>query len=365
MALLEQEFQREKNWVSAEQYAEMFAVTKLLPGPIATQQAIFLGRIRAGVAGGLVAGFFYILPAFLLMMGLSVLYVDFARSSSLTSLAPLLSGFQIGVLAIILMSVWNMSKVYQKGYRNWILISLSAVTIGMSPRLEPFCILSAGLIGVFLARNQLRSPLPARENPKRRAGDVSLKGLLALPWISLNPLLWKVFWVCFKAGAFVFGTGLAIVPLLEHDTVHQYGWLTHSQFMDGLALGQVTPGPIVITSTFVGYLAAGFWGGVVATLGMFLPSFINVLILIPLFWGRWSGSPTAKGFSSWSFPVVIGGILGTTVRLGYGTLLGPGQYFIFVVALGALIRWRMPPWLLLPATGALSLAVLHGVRLIE
>jgi chromate transporter len=122
--------------------------------------------------------------------------------------------------------------------------------------------------------------------------------------------------------------------------------------MDGLAIGQITPGPVVITVTFIGYIAAGWIGSLVATAGIFLPPFINILILVPVFWAKWSGTPSSKGFSAWAIPAVIGGILGTMVRLGVLTVTTPAQLVLLIVCLVLALRFRPPAWLLIPGAGA-------------
>ena len=167
------------------------------------------------------------------------------------------------------------------------------------------------------------------------------------------PLL--LFWVFFKAGAFVFGSGLAIVPMLEGEVVGHYHWLTHSQFMDGLAIGQVTPGPVVITSTFIGYLAAGPGGAVLATFAIFLPCFINILILLPITWEKWSHSPRSKKFPEFAVPAVIGCILAVTLKLALLTLATVPLLFTFALVLAVALIGSPPLWTLIPAAGALGL----------
>lgn len=208
MALLESEFQREKGWITPEHYAEMFSVTKILPGPVATQQAIFLGRYRRGFLGGLTAGVFYILPAFLLVMGLSALYL---RGGGIAGMDALFGGFQIGVLAIIFLSVWNMSRPYRSGFRNWLLIGVATLVIGRYPRLEPFFIIGAGLFGVFRVWFTNRKvvklgsflvfPLAglfSSPNASANGSATAAAAVTASASVS-SSLLSKVFWVCFKA----------------------------------------------------------------------------------------------------------------------------------------------------------------------
>lgn len=323
IAMMEEELSRRRGWVSIERFTEMVTVCKMLPGPVSTQMAIYLGHSRAGVRGGLIAGSFFILPSFGLMLALSAWYV---RLPVTHSAASVLGGMQVAALIVIFFSVYQLSKPYRSKPEAWVIAAVSAAVTCAWPGWEPLMILGWGMLGI------LRS---------RRPVEVARITLLL-------PLL---FWVCFKAGAFVFGTGLAIVPLLEADVVQKYGWLNHNQFMDGLAMGQVTPGPVVITATFIGYLTAGMTGAMLATAGIFLPAFVNVLFVVPRVWNRFSGTPAAAGFTAWAIPAVVGGIAGSTVRLTWMTLTDIDRVSLFILCGLAAWRFRPPSWLLIPAAG--------------
>jgi chromate transporter len=353
MAMMEQETSRKRAWVSPAQFSEIYALCKILPGPVATQMAIYLGFVRGGTAGGIVSGGLFILPSFLAVLLFSFLYTHFGM---VQKAGPLFAAMQAGALVVILTSTLNLAKPY-RGSRQarWVAL-FAAIVVGMRPSLEPLVIVAAGLVGIGLATaaerrisTTLRSVVPV---PMLATFVGAGAGALGAP--IAESTLAKLFWVCFKAGAFVFGTGLAIVPLLEADTVTRHGWLTHSAFMDGLAIGQVTPGPVTITSTFIGYQTAGWIGALVATTGMFLPAFINVLVFVPRLWRRFSGTPQARGFAQWAIPAVIGGILGTMIRLGVVVLVGPATLVAFAAA--ALIAWRLKPpaWALIPASGVVG-----------
>lgn len=327
MAQMEEELARRKKWVSVEHFAEMYAVFKVLPGTLSTQMAIYLGQRRCGRLGGVLAGVSFILPSFLLVLGLSYLYLNSGVVGTMPSGA--FSGLQAAALVVILLSTVQLSKPFWKQRGSVVIALLSAVLVGLTPSWEPLWILLFGLTGVLQV--------------KRR------NGLL----LSISPAVLALFWMGFKAGAFVFGTGLAIVPMLEADAVTRYGWLTHQQFMDGLAMGQVTPGPVVITITFIGYKVAGFLGAAAATVAIFLPSFLNTLFIVPKVWRRFSNTPEAEAFSRWAIPSVVGAILAATLRLAWVTLSTPVAVVAFVVALLAAVRFRPPPWLLISSAGAI------------
>ena len=344
IAMIEDEVVRKRKWLSDQSFSENYAICKLLPGPLSTQMAISVGRVHAGVWGGIVAGLCFILPSFLMMLGMSVWYVRTGMSASMESF---LQGIQCSALSIILVSGWHLTRSFRK---NTALIGVavcSAAVVYVAPSFEPAVILFFGIWGASRVNRSARL-LQWNGFPL-----VWGAGIFAF---SMSPLF-KVFWVCFKAAAFVFGTGLAVLPVLQEDGVNYYHWLTHSQFMDGLAFGQLTPGPLVITSTFMGYMAAGLGGAFAATLGMFLPSFINVLVLVPRVWKRFAGTAGAREFSIWAIPAVVGGVFATLAHLGNATLHAPLSWVLFLLT-GVISLWKNPPaWLLIPSAGVISLLI--------
>lgn len=348
MAMMEEEAVRKRKWLTPAEFGEVYAICKLLPGPVATQMAISLGRVRGGTSGGLVAGMLFILPSFVLVLVLSYFYVT---SGVVQGAGAVLSGLQAAALAIILFSTWALGRAYRSRGAAWIIAAVSAVVVYAQPRYEPLVIFAFGFYGAwrvrgFKARAWFIGPFSAAWLLSSR------KAVAAIGAASADPsVISKLFWMCFKAGFLVFGTGLAVVPVLEGDAVTRYGWLTHSQFMDGLAVGQVTPGPVVITSTFIGYLAGRIPGALAATFGMFLPAFFNVLFLVPRIWKRLSGTAGARGFSEFAIPAVIGGILGTAVRLGLFTLTSWQTAVIFVASLAVSVWLKPPAWILIPVAG--------------
>jgi chromate transporter len=354
MAMMEEETSRKRGWISADEFSEIYAVCKMLPGPVSTQMAIYLGQYRAGLAGGLVSGVVFILPSFVMVLALSYLYKN---SGAVQSASPILLGLQAAALAVIVMSTWQLGRPYRTDLRAWGIIALSSVIVYLHAGWEPLVILSFGAMGIFLAKlkaGSAKASTPASGKLHGFAFIPAAQAALAAWASSDTTTLSRLFMMCFKAGFLVFGTGLAVVPVLEADSVTRFGWLTHSQFMDGLAMGQVTPGPVVITSTFIGFQAAGFAGAIAATVGMFLPSFINVLFLVPRVWKRFSGTPGARGFSAYAIPAVIGGILGTTLKLGQMTMVGPLAAAVFVSSLVAAIWFRPPAWVLIPVAGLVA-----------
>jgi chromate transporter len=328
IAMMEEETRRRRGWLDQARFTEVYAICKMLPGPVATQVAIYLGYIRKGRLGGLVAGLLFILPSFLIVLGLSALY---SRRGAGPGETGAFEALQAAALAVIVTSTLQLARPIWKNWK-WIVTAIASGWIVWSfPLWEPLVILGSGLGGALAVARPRTRPI----------GDS-------------GTVLLDLFWVCFKAGAFVFGTGLAIIPLLEGDVVRRQHWLTHSEFMDGLAIGQVTPGPVVITVTFIGYRVAGLPGALLATLGIFLPCFLNILYIVPVLWKRVSGTPAAAAFTAWALPAVVGGIFATSGRLAHATLHSWTLAGLFAASLALSLRFKPPAWLLIPGAGVVG-----------
>ncbi|HUP55912.1 MAG TPA: chromate efflux transporter, partial [Bdellovibrionota bacterium] len=278
IAMMEEELQRRRGWVTEKQFAEIYAICKMLPGPVATQVAISLGLARAGRLGGLVAGLVYSFPKFLIILAFSVIYF---RERIGLEYQELFAALQTAALVVILTSTMHLARPMGRDLKAIALAIVSAAVVWRFPLWEPLMILVAGLGGAIAA---VRHDPGSGRTPTFALAPIPSPGV-ALGAIAAGaaaqPALLDLFWVCFKAGAFTFGTGLAVIPLLEADTVQLRSWLTHAEFMDGLAIGQVAPGPVVLSVTFIGYKVAGALGALVATLGVLVPPFINVLYIVP------------------------------------------------------------------------------------
>ncbi len=353
LAMLEEEFVRRHRWVTPERFAEIIAVCKLLPGPIATQAGITLAVERAGRWAGFVAGLLTFLPAFVLVMGLSHLYT---RYGTVPEASSALRGMQAAALAAILTSVGTLFRPHLRRAGAYFTAGVSFALTASFPRWEPLVILGFGLIGVLRSRASRPAGSTLFEGVTAATGSlvVAAAAPAALAaTVAATPS--ALFWTCLKAGALVFGSGLAIVPLLESEVVRGAGWLTQAQFLDGVAIGQVTPGPVVITATFIGYVAGGPLGAVTATIGMFLPAFINTLVIVPALWRGLRGSTVLARFSGLAVPAVVGAILSTSFQLGLDTLVSAVPLTLFGVSYLALVALRAPGWLVLPLSGAASL----------
>ncbi|MBI3555205.1 MAG: chromate efflux transporter [Deltaproteobacteria bacterium] len=349
LASYQKDLVEKRKWLSPERFAQGLALIKALPGATATQTAIYLGNVRGGVPGGLIAGTCLIAPSFVMMLCLGVFYTSV---QSLAWSKALFFGMQSAALGVIVESVWRLSKPYRLEFMFWVMAVLACLLATLRPSIEPLVIIGSGLFGILIMKLTLRS-----------TGQAMLAllpmGLLGGAGVELG-VLKSLTAVFLKAGVFIFGTGLAIVPLLAHDVVETHHWLTQAQFMDALAFGQITPGPVLITSTFIGYKVAGIVGAVVATAGVFFPAFFNILTWFPIAERKFSKSPYARQFVMFAVGAVVGSIAVAVVRLGMAPTSGGTHALAATIAVAALLIslfTKFPVWLVIPCGGLLAAAV--------
>lgn len=308
-----------KKWLTHEEFSSTFALIKAMPGPIAFMTAVFLGRLRAGFWGGFLAGIALNLPAFFLMILFSIF---FSSISGFSSVHVLMMGMQITALGVILGSLKGLVKGREKNVFFWFLVFVSGLINFYHPSIEPVIIIGFGLMLIA----------------QKKFFDL---GALAL--------------VCFKAGALVFGSGLAIVPMLQHDVVEKYNWLTKSEFMDALAFGQMTPGPVVITATYIGHKLYGMNGAVVATISIFAAAFFHMTTWFPLVVKKLKGKSWVNDFIFGAVAAVVGPILIAVYRLGVGVQMTPLLFTLMAVSFFVTLKTKFPLWALIPTGGVITL----------
>lgn len=351
MAAIQKDLVESRRWMSTEHFARSLALIKALPGPVATQLSIYLGFIRGGRIGGVLAGIALIMPAFFMMIGIAAFY------SSIEQFAwtrPILFGMQAAAIGVIIDSVWKLARPYKNLTSFWIIALLAAALTFWWPSSEPLVIIGAGILGTLVMKFAKGGTFVAQLAPPFAIAAVTMPVLAQLAGVSL------------KAGAFVFGSGLAIVPLLAHDVVEVHKWLTQQQFMDALSFGQITPGPVVITVTFIGYKVAGLTGALIATVGVFAPAFINILTWFPAAEKRLSKSPYTPRFVAWAIAAVVGSIALAVAKLGLAAAsenhASPLLFCVIIaVSLVTILKTRAPVWMIIPAGGLLA-AVINQIR---
>jgi len=332
-----------RRWIAPQDYVEGLALAQLAPGPLAAQLAIYLGWIRAGVLGATLVGVAFVLPSFAMVLVISALYV---RWGGLPWMQGVFYGVGAAVIAIIGRSAYKLVRLTLG--RDALLWAIFVVTAMVTIRTE------SEVVWLFVG-----------------GGIVALVvRLLPQAALALTPLfvtgvhgpasratLWTIGWYFAEAGAFVFGSGLAIVPFLYGGVVDRFHWLTERQFLDAVAVAMITPGPVVITTAFIGYLVAGPLGASVAALGVFLPCWLFVIVPAPYF-RRFAGNPAVKAFVAGVTAAATGAIAGAAVVLGRRAIVDVPTAAIALATL-ALLTWarRIPEPLVIVAAGIVGLVI--------
>jgi chromate transporter len=346
VGLMERELVGQRKWVTKDEMRESIAVCQSLPGPLAIQVGILISYLRGGFWGAWAGGWAFILPNFVIVAALGALYVYFRGLSPVTAI---FYGVSPAVIALILHSCYRLAKLGMEDWLQWVIVVASfAITVALQAEVA-LLFIGAGLVGMLyygsLLRGRLASSLPMLVAVPLGIGATSE---------GLGAMLSKLFLFFVKAGSLTFGSGLVIVPFLEKGLVQQTGWVDQRQFLVAVAIGMISPGPVVITATFVGYLVAGFWGSLVATVGIFLPSFLIVLIVAPLLI-RHRTNANVQGFVKGAYAAAIGTILGACVLLGKIAIGDGFTALIAVLSLVVLFRWNISNPVLVAATAVMGL----------
>ncbi|HEX9013612.1 MAG TPA: chromate efflux transporter, partial [Anaerolineaceae bacterium] len=337
-----------RGWITGQEFLEGLAFAQLMPGPLAAQLAMWIGFIRFGFVGASLVGLVFILPAFVVVLLVAVLYVRFG---GLPVVQALFYGIGPVVIAIVFHSAVRLARAtVGKDWRLWLIFGILAAVTVFARAEFAVLFLVAGLVGILIY-----SPHLFKKPPPLAPGVFLLPPLLA-GTVSL-PLLVSLGTFFVVAGAFTFGSGLAIVPFLHNGVVLQHHWLTESQFLDAVAVGIISPGPVVITSAFVGYLVAGFWGAVVSAGGVFLPVYLFVLFIGRVII-RYREAPVLKGFVKGATAAASGAIAGAAVILAQGSIIDIPTALIGAVSLVILWRFKIPEPLLV-AVGAVIGILIH------
>ena len=345
---MERDLVGNRAWLSKEQMREAIAVCQSLPGPLAIQVGIFISYLRGGFWGAWAGGCAFILPNFLIVAALGALYVHFGALQPVTGI---FYGVSPAVIALILHSCHRLAKLGMEDWLQWAIAGACFFVTVILQAEVALLFIGAGILGVLVYGTLWRRP------PSTTALLVAVP---AAPLAS-SSLLGKLFLFFLKAGALTFGSGLVIVPFLQQGVVQEHGWLGEREFLVAVAIGMISPGPVVITATFVGYLVSGFWGAVAATIGIFLPSFVLVLVAAPLL-ARHRANPNVQGFVKGAYAAAIGTILGASFLLGRVAIGDWLTVLIGLTSLAVLFTWKVSNPLLMAVAavvGLVAFPILH------
>ncbi len=350
VGFINRDFVENRGWVKEDTYQLGLALAQIMPGPLAAQLAIALGYFQHGILGATLTGLAFVLPSFLMVVAISILYVAYG---GLWWVHALFYGIGASVIAIIVIAAYKLARSTNKRdpLQRIIFCVLMAVTIFAEAEIAWLFIL-AGLIGIFTrARpNWFRMHcwvlyfLPLLQPLTVTAGPAS-GGLLQI-------LLFFI-----KSGAFVFGSGLAIVPFLYKGVVQQFGWLSERQFIDAVAVAMITPGPVVITVAFIGYLVAGLPGATIAAIGIFLPVYLLTVIPAPWF-KHHRDNAQLKAFVQGATAAATGALSGAVVVLAKRAIFDLPTAAIALASFAVLWRFKLPEPAIVLLSGGIGLAIL-------
>jgi chromate transporter len=348
-----------RGWVSEHDFLNGVALGQTMPGPLAAQVVMWVGFLQRGVLGAFATSALFILPSFLIVLTVAIIYVP---NQGLAVVQDLFYGIAPAVMAIIAVAAVKLARLTDKrDPKLWAITLAIAITTALSGTELGFLFIAAGVLMILLEA-------PPRLPGRRRGGSdgsaahraaAMVGSFSVLTGTAMAGTLAALGLFFLKAGAFIFGSGLAIVPFLHEGVVNQHHWLTERQFVDAVAMGLITPGPVVITATFIGYLVGGLAGAAVATIAIFIPIYLGVVIPGPWF-VRHQHHPQLKAFVRGATAAAAGAIAGATVVLSRDVIIDWKTALIALAALAFVLRFKNREPILMALAG-LAGVLLHHV----
>jgi chromate transporter len=344
-----------RRWVAKRDYVEGLALAQLAPGPLAAQLATYLGWVKAGVLGATLVSLAFVLPSFLMVLALSAAYVRYGGAAWMQGA---FYGIGAAVIAIIARSSVKLMKLTMgRRFLLWAIFLVNAIATAVLQTEVIWLVVVSGLVA-----------LAAAPSMRRRLGATAAV-LAPWPWLlsgvhgpAPTGVLTTLGLYFAEAGAFVFGSGLAIVPFLHGGVVDHFHWLNDQQFLDAVAVAMITPGPVVITVAFIGYLVAGPLGALVAAVGVFLPAYLLVIGPAP-YYRRFAGNPSVQAFVDGVTAAAVGAIVGAVIVIARRSIIDLPTLAIFAATLLALFKIRrVPEPLVILAAGIIGLIIRGGFR---
>lgn len=355
IAMMQEEVVERRQWLSRQHFLDLVGATNLIPGPNATEMAIHCGYVRAGWRGLILAGLCFITPAALISGLLGNIYL---RYQTLPALSALIFGIKPAVIAIILRAIWQLAPGAVKSW-HLALIGLTVIAMALFNTNEITAIFTGGGLGMillYLSRRNFKPPVAAWLPLGFTSALVGNKNLAltltATTTTAVGFSLFKLFLIFFKIGAVLFGSGYVLIAYLEGELVQRLGWLTMPQLLDAIAVGQITPGPLLSTATFIGYQIAGFKGAILATVGVFLPSFFFVALTNP-FIAKLRHSFVTSCFLDAVNVSALGLMVAVTLQLGQSVLVDWKSILIALASLVLIFRFKRlnSTWIILGSAG--------------
>lgn len=348
----------ERRWISEEEYKDGLALAQLAPGPLAAQLGIYLGYVHYKIVGATLAGLAFVLPSFIMVVALGIAYHLFG---GLPWMQAIFYGVGAAVVGIIAISSYKLTEksiskininAIQQRWMLWLFFIMAMAVTVFTEKEQVLLFIAAGLLYMIV-----KAP-PAWMKRNAITNSILLFGTGF--WSFNTGDLGKIAWFFTKAGAFVFGSGLAIVPFLHSGVVTEYGWLTEQEFIDAVAVAMITPGPVVITVGFIGYLVAGFPGAAVAAAATFLPCYLFTVLPAPYF-HKYGRHPSVKAFVDGITAAVIGALAGSVIVIAIRTIKDVPTAIIALLTIIVLLKLKKvkePLIILIAATVGVMLKLL-------
>lgn len=345
IGMMHDEVVKRRKWLDEQEFLDLLGATNLIPGPNSTEMAIHISYKRAGWRGLILGGMSFIVPAVLIVLGLAWLYVQYG---SYPQAEWLLYGIKPVVIAIVLQALWGLGK---KAIKDWLTAFMVLVVIGLYwAGINEIGLLFGGGFALLLLKNIKNFPL------KKVAGIAFPGSMLVMTSQMMSSVqLPLLFFTFLKIGSILYGSGYVLLAFLRADFVVHLGWLTDQQLIDAIAIGQVTPGPVFTTATFIGYILAGVPGALLATLGIFLPSFVFVALSSPLI-PKLRNSKFFGSLLDGINAVSLGLMAAVLVQLGRSSLIDPVTILIGIISAILLVRYRVNSTWLILGGGLIGLA---------
>jgi chromate transporter len=354
-AYMRRDLVESRRWYSEEEYQQGLAIAQTMPGPLAAQLAMWLGYLERGAIGAAVVSVPFIVPSFLLVTAIGIVY---ARYQGLAVVDDIFFGVAPAVLAIIAVASWKLARATNKHDPVlWLLAGVVCAATAASGAEIVWLFIAAGIFGTI----RYGGGLPRLRTGAAMLAPWPLAVVRGFAWVDAGGSLATMAGFFAKASAFTVGSGLAMVPFLHQGLVSDHNWLSEQQFTDAVAMGLISPGPVVIMSTFAGYLVAGIAGAVIATLAVFLPVYLFVVVPGRLF-RRFERHPRVRGFITGATAAAAGAIAGAAIVIGRQTIKGNQWWLsllIGLLALGLLLQKRKK----IPEPALVVAAALAGIAL--
>lgn len=346
---MQRDLVEDRSWLTNEEYLRGLALSQLSPGPLAAQLAIYIGYIKARLLGATLTGLAFVLPSFIMVLVLGFLYKTYG---GLSWVQALFYGIGASVIAIIAKSSYKLTKTTcgKKKLLWTVFLIVFSITVFTGKEIVWLLLLGGVVTMLVYEPPQFLQKVP-----------VALIALIASPisWDNQHlKNLNDIFFFFLKASIFVFGSGLAIVPFLHNGVIEQFHWLNQKQFLDAVAVAMITPGPVVITVSFIGYLVEGFAGAVVAAVAIFFPVWLIIVVATP-YYERFANNLKVKAFVGGITTATCGAIAGAVIILGKNSIKDLPTVIIALVTLGLLIKCKISEPIIIAVSGIVGLFLVH------